>query len=447
MGSLGGGIFQILNHASLQDTNSVFKNNIAYEGAAINVRASNISLNGTTFEYNYAARSGGAIYIRDESFLLTFYNVTALGNEAAYSVGVLYWESNSYFLIQSSNFTNNTSSDTSVLFSLLCNEESRIEDSDFYYNNSTIGGTIKTILTNITVYNTTFEDNVSSLQTSSIYVAFSYTNITICNFTNTDTDSETNSLTSKLTGGFMFFTADSNVEINNCTFTNGVATSGGALYFAGDWSATINWCIFENNAVYRFGGSIYSNNNYITVNNSTFNRSIAAQQGSDIYGTFGNISVYDSSFEVGNKVSIYTISVVTRLSQLQMIGYNTSSQEFTSDYGAGVYAEDTTEFVIESSTFENLTFAQFGGAIAIVKTGSITEGDGLPTTTYYTIKDSTFTSNIAQVGGAIYVYNTDTVSISNCSFYDNIANYDQAVENSGYGGSIFYYTTGKLNND
>ena len=183
------------------------------------------------------------------------------------------------------------------------------------------------------------------------------------------------------------------------------------------------------------------------MNNSTFNRSIAAQQGSDIYGTFGNISIYESSFEVGNKVSIYTISVVTRMSQVQMIGYNTSSQEFTSDYGAGVYAEDTTEFVVESSTFENLTFAQFGGAIAIVKTGSITEGDNLPTTTYYTIKDSTFTSNIAQVGGAIYVYNTETVSISNCSFYDNIANYDQTVENSGYGGSIFYYTTGKLNND
>ena len=447
MNSVEGGVFEITSQSTYKDTNSVFKNNIAFDGAAINARTSNISLNGTIFEYNYALRSAGVIYIKDESFLLTFYNVTALGNEAGYSVGVFYCESGSYFSIESSNFTNNTSGDTSVLFTLLCDDDSQIVDSDFYYNNSTIGGTIKTILTNLTIYNTTFEDNASSLQTSSIYVAFSYSNITICNFANTDTNTETNSRTSRLTGGFMFFTADSNVEINNWTFTNGVATSGGALYFAGDWIATINWCNFKNNAVFKFGGSIYSNNNNITVNNSTFYRNLGGLQGSDIYGTFGTISIYESDFEVGKKVSVYTTSVTTKLNQVYMVGSNTSSQEFTSDYGAGVYAEDTEEFVVESSTFENLTFAQFGGAIAIIKTSSLAEGDELPTKTYYTIKDSTFTSNIAQVGGAIYIYDTETVSISNCSFNGNIANYDQTVENSGYGGSIFYYTTGKLNND
>ena len=192
---------------------------------------------------------------------------------------------------------------------------------------------------------------------------------------------------------------------------------------------------------------MYSNNNDITINNSTFYRNIGRYQAADIYVTFGTIRVFESSFEVGKRVSIYTTSATAKFSGVQMIGYNTSSQDFTSDISAGVYAEDTTDFVVESSTFTNLTFAKAGGAIAIFKTGSLTENDELPDTTYYTIRDSTFTSNTALIGGAIYAYDTETVLISNCSFHSNRAISDGHTENSGIGGAILYFTTGKFIND
>ena len=438
-----GGVIYLISHSIYNDTNSTFKNNIAYDGGAIVSTLSNISLNGTIFEYNYAKRVGGAIQLVDKSYMNTFYNVTALGNEASGSVGVINCESESYFLIQSSSFLNNTSYDTSVLYSLLCNNQSKVEDSNFSYNNSTIGGTIKSILTNFTIYDTTFEDNFSLLQTSSIYIAFWMINITEWSFINSDSNSEINSISSKLTGGFLFFTADSYIEINNSNFTNGVANSGGAIYSAGDCIITIIGWNFKNNAANRFGGFMYSNNNDITINNSTFYRNIGRYQASDIYVTFGAIRVFDSSFEVGKRVSIYTTSATTKLNGVQMIGYGTSSQNFTSDFGAGVYAEDTTDFVVESSTFTNLTFGQAGGAIAIFKTGSLTESYELPDTTYYTIRNSTFTSNIAFVGGAIYAYNIETVLISNCSFNSNKAVYNSTIDNSGLGGAIFYSTIGK----
>ena len=178
MVSVEGGVTYLVSNSMYNDIDSTFKNNIAYDGGAIISRSSNISLNGTIFEHNYAKRAGGAIQLADKSYMNAFYNVTALGNEASGSVGVINCESESYFLIQSSRFLNNTSYDTSVLYSLLCNNQSRVEDSNFSYNNSTIGGTTKSILTNFTIYNTTFEDNLSTLQTSSVYIAFSMINIT-----------------------------------------------------------------------------------------------------------------------------------------------------------------------------------------------------------------------------------------------------------------------------
>ena len=447
MNSYEGGMIRIESSSQYEDTFSTFKNNIAYDGGAISISASNASLNGTIIEYNYAKRTAGAIILKDESYMNTFYNVTVLGNEAAYSVGVLYCESESYFLIQSSSFMNNTSGDTSVLYSLLWSNQSLISDSSFSYNNSTVGGTVKTILTNFTIYNTTFNDNISSQQTSSIYVAFSLMNITLCQFTISDTNSETNSQSSKLTGGFLFFTADSYIEVNESNFTNGYASSGGAIYSAGDCIAVISFSRFENNAAATYGGSIYSNNNNITVNDSTFYKNIAVLQGSDVYTTFGYITINECNFEIGKIVSVYTTGTTANLYKVNMVGYDTSDNQYTSDFGAGVYAEDSTDFVVESSTFENLTFAQAGGAIAIYKTGSLTENDELPNSTYYTIKDSTFTSNLAYVGGAIYIYDTETVSISNCTFDSNKADLTDQEENSGFGGAILYHTSGKLEND
>ena len=173
MVSSEGGAIQVVSGSVYNDTGSTFKNNIALNGGAISVRSCHISLIDTIFEYNHAQGSAGVLNMRDETQMNTFYNITAVGNSAYLHVGVIQCESNSYFEIDSSRFLNNTSKDTSSIFSLLCNRKSRIINSYFSYNDATFGGTVKSILTQITIENTTFKDNFSEQQTPSVYLAFS----------------------------------------------------------------------------------------------------------------------------------------------------------------------------------------------------------------------------------------------------------------------------------
>ena len=242
-------------------------------------------------------------------------------------------------------------------------------------------------------------------------------------------------------------TADTIGQINESDFTNGYASSGGSIYFAGDCSIKINSCRFENNAASTYGGAFYSNNNNITINNSTFLDNKCKLQASDIYVTFGDIEIDSSHFYISDdKVSVYTTSTITRLAKVRMIGVGDWDYgEIGSNYAAGLYVEDTTSLVVNSSSFENLTFAQYGGAIVILKSGSVSEGDRIPEETYYTIIDSNFTSNTAYAGGAIYVYNTETVLISNCIFNSNAAISGGEVRDwNGLGGAIHYETSGRF---
>ncbi len=71
-------------------------------------------------------------------------------------------------------------------------------------------------------------------------------------------------------GGGMYTTADSNLEVTNCTFSDNFAAWGGGMYNGG--SPTVTNCTFSGNSAKNMGGGMANNRrSSSTVTNCTFN--------------------------------------------------------------------------------------------------------------------------------------------------------------------------------
>ena len=179
-------------------------------------------------------------------------------------------------------------------------------------------------------------------------------------------------------------------EINNSIFTNNKASGyAGAVYWYS--KGVINNSIFINNNITNFGGALYISGGL--VNHCEFYNNSALSQGGAIIIEDGNITIANSLFEnnqAGSGGAIFTVRA-----------------EFSQ---------------IINCTFNNNTATSLGGAIYV--------RNDCP---YFTIKDSNFTNNTANNGGAIYIQIPDTV-INNSIFNNNTArNLGGAVYMNGEG--------------
>ncbi len=184
--------------------------------------------------------------------------------------------------------------------------------------------------------------------------------------------------------GGAIYASSGSINLNNCKFISNEATQfGGAIAILKDASATIQNCEFKNDkSKYDAGGSVYAMNSKVTISNSNFTDS------SSFYGPA--VTGLNSSLTIDN-----------------IIAKNNNAS-----YQGGAIYSLYGSLKVTSSTFDSNT-ARNGGAIF---------ADNL--TTFY-IKDCKFNYNVAsEVGGAVFAYANIANVISNPSFNQNKANYE-----------------------
>jgi predicted outer membrane repeat protein len=178
---------------------------------------------------------------------------------------------------------------------------------------------------------------------------------------------------------------------NNATFTainslirnNVSTTNGGGLYANNGSSTTLtntNFLANTTNASNGLGGAIFSNGNVFNMNGGIIQNNSARNGG----GIFVNITTQAMS-----------------LNGVQFIG-NTAS-----NHGAGIYHLSGTTFSVQNGRFTSNIATNEGGAIA---------GDGT-----FTISNSNFVSNSANIGGAIHAQATSGSSIQQSCIENNTA--------------------------
>jgi predicted outer membrane repeat protein len=178
---------------------------------------------------------------------------------------------------------------------------------------------------------------------------------------------------------------------NNATFTainslirnNISTTNGGGLYANNSSSTTLtntNFLGNTTNASNGLGGAIFSNGNVFNMNGGIIQNNSARNGG----GIFVNITTQAMS-----------------LNGVQFTG-NTAS-----NHGAGIYHLSGTTFSVQNGRFTSNIATNEGGAIA---------GDGT-----FTISNSNFLSNSANIGGAIHAQATSGSSIQQSCLENNTA--------------------------
>ena len=168
------------------------------------------------------------------------------------------------------------------------------------------------------------------------------------------------------------------VDLINCTFQDNTATYGGVIYITGG-RLNINDCTFTKNTATQWGGVISAENTNITIKKSRFMKNKAeSDAGGVIYLKKATLNVDSSNFT--DSSATFGSAVTALISDLTLTGVNADSNTAKYDGGA-VYV--------------------YGGNSSISK--------------------STFSSNNARNGGAIFIDNVDKVNLNQNKFTGNTA--------------------------
>ena len=164
------------------------------------------------------------------------------------------------------------------------------------------------------------------------------------------------------------------LKFKDCTFINNHANRGGVLYHNLNGMTVFENCDFENNSSNDVGGAIYNYISSISLVSSNFEKNIAKLDGGVIYNKLGSLNLND-------------VSIV----------------ECNAKNGGGI-CNESGSVEISLSTFEE-NKAERGGLIHNDRNASLI------------IKDSSFSSNSAGLGGAID--NIGKMCLESCIFEDN----------------------------
>ena len=227
---------------------------------------------------------------------------------------------------------------------------------------------------------------------------------------------------SPLEGGAIFAEQNAKVTLKDCTFSKNVAPSGGALGFDmldSTIENTITNCVFtDNEATEKHGGAIYLHSqSFVTISGGRFNKNEAANGG---------------AIRTGNDAVLNINGVLIN--------------ENNATIGGGISAVDQSKIVLTNATFKSNKAETEGGAV-LVESGSKTSMTGCTFNKNEsasggavgfknklegfenTITNCVFTENGAtkKHGGAIYVHDGTTVTISGGSMEKNEAENGGAI--------------------
>ena len=208
----------------------------------------------------------------------------------------------------------------------------------------------------------------------------------------------------------------SSAVIRNSVFEKGVSLEeAGAIYLT---RSSLEVYDTEFKDLSSAAGGVFSGtlSSEITAGNCTFSKVFASRFGGVAFMNSGSIKVLDS------KVS-HSSGTALLLNNCE--DFELQSSEFKHCEGGALKLSDLTRIHIENSTFLNGSTTKDAGAVFIRNSQ---ESDVV-----FTIKDSTFSSNLAARGGALYSDNS-VLNITNSAFYNNSATEE--------GGAVFLEYTG-----
>ncbi|MCL2115581.1 MAG: hypothetical protein FWH29_05100, partial [Methanobrevibacter sp.] len=390
----GGAICAIRSRVNVIDSNFVnntvtffSQNIILYGGGAIYTDHSNLTVIGTTFTSDRVNYMGGAIYSTN-SFVnvsdCNFINNSAVRPDSNNGLGgaILIYQ-NSTFILDSSNFINNSANNYGGAIYVREGSTANISNSNFTNNHATNhGGAIYGFNPNINVINSNFINN------------------------------------SAVNGGAIR-SEGANFNISNSYFLNNSGGVGGVIHNTAG-NINVNNSIFINNSANNNGGVIYNTGNVNLFNNTMDDNRVINGNGGAIY-TSGSLNVYNS--RLVNNNGTYGGAIYNNYSNVVVSGSN-----FTNNIGVhGGVIHNYGNVTIANSNFVNNT-ASRGGVIYNFAN--------------FTINGSNFTNNVAIVNGGVIINHNGSFSVFDSNFINNTA---LGIGESNGASVIFNFNEGNFN--
>ena len=428
-----------------------------------------ITIENLIIKNNYNSGFGyGTIYIKD-SAQCTVNNCSFINNSAGYAGGAIYngVKENS-LIIKNSRFVNDVARQSSG-GAIYSRGDIIIENSYFEGNKAPIDGGAIYADNSIEVINTKFVSNrleKKSNKVSSYGGAIRSNGIVVienCQFNNNYVDDY---------GGAIFTYSD--VIVKNSSFSKNLAGWDGGAIYADSSNVVISTSTFaDNSAKQGYGGAVYSSK-WTHIENSTFLRNNALRQGGavhTVYIQFGPNVFFTNNTANGHGGAVYTDFISNNVCNLNFNG-NKATRDFggaiyinkksgdvsfinstfignsaNAGDGGAIYSDSgSTNIHLINSTFKN-NYAndgkekRYGGAVRCCNRLTVDNciftdnwaenlGGAIYTKTLDSIKNSVFISNRAKEGGAIYVNNKCTMTITNSYFQSNKAT-------DGRGGALY----------
>jgi len=249
-------------------------------------------------------------------------------------------------------------------------------------------------------------------------------------------------------GGAGIYGWQATAKVKNCVFRDNYAPNAAAVYFNGrefDSQFSIDSCLFERNIATSYGGTaLYNNRTNYSLSNSIFRDNVAPSSGAAIY--HGDTTIFNISnclFE--GQTGVYAAAVAnygigcngtfedcTFRGNKATQGGGAVSNGFKADilykncafigneasFGAAIFTQnDTTRLRVDGCLFTENNSSGNGGAILINRNIAAS------------IKNSEFTFNTGDYGGAIQATGDSTLTIENTIFRDNFAGTQGAALN------------------
>lgn|GEM_PF-734824 len=227
--------------------------------------------------------------------------------------------------------------------------------------------------------------------------------------------------------GGAIYTQIGDLTVDGCTFTgqNALRGEGGAIYTVLTKTKVTN-SSFTDNWVYRgSGGAMYSSGrsyqgNEVTVINCSFTKNSAQYNAGAIYASYSVLNITGSTF-TNNSADNFGGAIQNNIGSTLTVTDCSFTNNTSRSLGGAILNDGIC--TVNSSTFTNNSATTYGGAIY--------NGGSKFYTMTVTVRDSNFTNNTSQEGGAIWGDADGTyVKVSNSNFTGNRA----TNGNWGYGG-------------
>jgi len=245
-------------------------------------------------------------------------------------------------------------------------------------------------------------------------------------------------------GSFLFLGIDSYGYLSKSTFTGGNAFKGGAIYLASEASIEITGCYFGDNQAQKRGGAIFSSNSLdVTIyGGSEFYNNYAEDQGDHLYvadASYNWLTINDTTFNsnIARTSAVFAENIYVRMNGVSTSSITQLESSTIRILGGFLRCQNCLHFAVENSNFKGITSATFGGVLHLYHDDQYKES-AIPSDPTYEIKTTVFQNNSANVGAGAYLDNIDFLQITNSTFFDNKALYDDSIEDSGTAGGIYF---------